>query len=88
MEYIQARDFLDKIPFPKIVVPGNHDVPLRNLFLRFVRSLDSYRRYICDDLQPFFSDAEIAVAGVNTARALTWKDGSASASSARHRLRS
>ncbi len=75
VEYIQARDFLDKIPFPKIVVPGNHDVPLRNLFLRFVRSLDSYRRYICDDLQPFFSDAEIAVAGVNTARALTWKDG-------------
>ncbi len=75
VEYIAACDFLDKIPFPKIVVPGNHDVPLRNLFLRFVHSLDSYRRYICDDLQPFFSDAEIAVAGVNTARALTWKDG-------------
>lgn len=75
VEYIAARDFLDRIPFAKIVVPGNHDVPLRNLFLRFVRSLDSYRRYICDDLQPFFADEEIAVAGVNTARALTWKDG-------------
>lgn len=75
VEYIAAREFLDQIPFPKIVVPGNHDVPLRNLFLRFVRSLGSYRRYICDDLQPFFSDEEIAVAGVNTARALTWKDG-------------
>lgn len=75
LEYLAAREFLDQIPFPKIVVPGNHDVPLRNLFLRFVRSLDSYRRYICDDLQPFFSDEEIAVAGVNTARALTWKDG-------------
>ena len=56
-------------------MPGNHDVPLRNLVLRFTRSLDSYRRYICDDLQPFYSDEEIAVAGVNTARALTWKDG-------------
>ena len=75
VEFIAARNFLDRIPFPKIVVPGNHDVPLRNLFLRFVRSLDSYRRYICDDLQPFFADDEIAVAGVNTARALTWKDG-------------
>ena len=75
VEYIAARAFLDRIPFPKILVPGNHDVPLRNLFLRFVRSLDSYRRYICDDLQPFFADDEIAVAGVNTARALTWKDG-------------
>lgn len=75
VEYIAAQEFLELIPFPKIVVPGNHDVPLRNLFLRFVRSLDSYRRYICDDLQPFFVDEEIAVAGVNTARALTWKDG-------------
>jgi 3',5'-cyclic AMP phosphodiesterase CpdA len=75
VEYVAAQKFLSLIPFPKIVVPGNHDVPLRNLFLRFVRSLDSYRRYICDDLQPFYSDSEIAVAGVNTARALTWKDG-------------
>jgi 3',5'-cyclic AMP phosphodiesterase CpdA len=75
VEYIAAREFLDRIPFPKVVVPGNHDVPLRNLFLRFFRSLDSYRRYICDDLEPFFADDEIAIAGVNTARALTWKDG-------------
>ena len=75
VEYIAAREFLERIPFPKIVVPGNHDVPLRNLFLRFFRSLDSYRRYICDDLEPFFADDEVAIAGVNTARALTWKDG-------------
>jgi 3',5'-cyclic AMP phosphodiesterase CpdA len=75
IQFIAAQEFLDLIPFPKIVVPGNHDVPLRNLFLRFWHSLDSYRRYICDDLQPFYSDPEIAVAGVNTARALTWKDG-------------
>lgn len=74
-EYADARNFLDAIPFPQIVVPGNHDVPLHNLFKRFVRSLDRYRRYIGDELQPFFVDDEIAVAGVNTARAFTWKDG-------------
>jgi len=74
-EYMAARNFLDAIPFPQIVVPGNHDVPLHNLFSRFVRSLDGYRRYISDDLQPFYLDDEMAVAGVNTARALTWKDG-------------
>lgn len=74
-EYLAAREFLRAIPFPQIVVPGNHDVPLHNLFSRFVRSLDRYRRYITDDLQPFFSDDEIAVAGVNTARGLTFKDG-------------
>ncbi len=74
-EYTEARDFLNQMAFPKIVVPGNHDVPLRNPFNRFVKGLTGYRRYITDDLAPFYSDDEIAVAGVNTARALTWKDG-------------
>jgi 3',5'-cyclic AMP phosphodiesterase CpdA len=74
-EFAAAREFLDAIPFPQIVVPGNHDVPLRNLISRFARSLDYYKRYISADLQPFYADEEIAVAGVNTARAFTWKDG-------------
>lgn len=74
-EYEAARDFLRSIPFPQIVVPGNHDVPLHNVLKRFVRRLDRYQRYISDDLQPFFLDDELAVMGMNTARALTWKDG-------------
>jgi 3',5'-cyclic AMP phosphodiesterase CpdA len=74
-EFLSAREFLASIPFPQIVVPGNHDVPLHNLFSRFVRRLDCYRRYITPDLQPTFADSELVVVGVNTARALTWKDG-------------
>jgi 3',5'-cyclic AMP phosphodiesterase CpdA len=74
-EFTAAREFLDAIPFPQIVVPGNHDVPLHNLISRFTRKLDSYTRSITRDLQPVFADSEIVVAGVNTARALTWKDG-------------
>ena len=74
-EFLQARKFLDAIPFPKIVVPGNHDVPLHNVFARLFRKLDRFRRYISEDLEPFYIDEEIAVAGVNTARALTGKNG-------------
>lgn len=74
-EFIAAREFLAGLPFPQIVVPGNHDVPLHNLVSRFVRGLDRYRRYISADLQPVYADTEIAAAGVNTARSLTWKDG-------------
>ena len=73
-EFEAARKFLQAIPFPQIVVPGNHDVPLHNLFARFVRKLDRYRHYISEDLEPFYMDSEIAVAGVNTARSLTWKN--------------
>ena len=74
-EFAAARDFLKAIPFPQIVVPGNHDVPLYNVLSRFLRRLDRFRCFISDDLAPFFVDDEIAVAGVNTARALTFKDG-------------
>jgi 3',5'-cyclic AMP phosphodiesterase CpdA len=75
VEFLAAKEFLAAIPFPKIVVPGNHDVPLHNLFARFVRRLDRYQRYITPDLQPVFTDTQIVVVGVNTARAFTWKDG-------------
>jgi 3',5'-cyclic AMP phosphodiesterase CpdA len=74
-EFEAAREFLDAIPFAQIVIPGNHDVPLYNLLSRFFRRLDHYREYITEDLAPFFEDEEIAVAGVNTARAFTVKDG-------------
>lgn len=74
-EYLAAQEFLRALPQPQIVVPGNHDVPLYNVLSRFARSLDHYRQFISDDLQPFYADEEIAVAGVNTARSLTWKDG-------------
>jgi 3',5'-cyclic AMP phosphodiesterase CpdA len=73
-QFQAARGFLDSLPGPQIIVPGNHDVPLYNLFARF-RSLGGYRRHIGDDLEPFYVDAEIAVLGINTARALTFKGG-------------
>jgi len=74
-EFEQARAFLDTLPGPQIIVPGNHDISLYNVFRRFVRPLARYRRYITDDLDPFYADDEIAVVGVNTARSLTIKDG-------------
>ncbi|HEY3028142.1 MAG TPA: metallophosphoesterase family protein [Pyrinomonadaceae bacterium] len=74
-QFKEARQFLDALPQPQIVVPGNHDVPLYNVFSRFGRPLDKYRRYITDDMQPFYADDEIAVIGINTARSLTTKYG-------------
>jgi 3',5'-cyclic AMP phosphodiesterase CpdA len=74
-EFLQARAFLDSLPGPQIVVPGNHDVPLHNLYARFFEGLDRFRRYIDPALEPSFADDELAVAGINTARASTWKGG-------------
>ncbi len=74
-EFREARAFLDSLPKPQIVVPGNHDVPLYNVFQRFFAPLDKFRRYICDELEPCHIDDEIAVVGINTARSLTFKGG-------------
>lgn len=74
-QFKEARAFLDRLPAPQIIVPGNHDVPLHNVFARFFEPLTKYCRYITDDLWPSHADNEIAVLGVNTARSLTFKGG-------------
>lgn len=58
-----------------LVVPGNHDIPLYDVFRRFAAPLDRYKHYIDHELCPFYEDREVAILGINTARSLTIKDG-------------
>lgn len=74
-QFLAARRYLDRIAAPTLIVPGNHDVPLYNILSRFARPFTGYCQTISSDLSPFFQDDEIAVAGVNTARSNTWKEG-------------
>jgi 3',5'-cyclic AMP phosphodiesterase CpdA len=83
-QFQAARAFLRMLPFPQIVVPGNHDVPLYNVPARFLHALRRYRRYISADLEPFYADSEIVVLGLNTARSLTFKGGRINAAQIAH----
>ena len=74
-EFQEARQFLQALPSPQIVVPGNHDVPFYNVIARALKPLRNYQRYITKDLEPFYSDDEIAIVGINTARSLALKNG-------------
>ena len=74
-QFKEARRFLDRLPAVQLVVPGNHDVPLYNVFDRFANPLTKYRKYITQDLAPEFQDDELAVFGINTTRSLTIKGG-------------
>ena len=74
-EFEQARDFLDSLPAPQIVVPGNHDVPLYDVYARFAYPLERFRRYLRRDPEPAWADDEIAVLGVNSARSFVFKGG-------------
>ena len=74
-EFEAARRFLERLPKPQIVVPGNHDVPLYRVWERVFAPLRKYRQHIAADLEPEYVDEEIAVVSLNTARALTFKNG-------------
>ena len=74
-EFDAARRFLDTLPFPRVVVPGNHDVPLYNVLARTAAPFRAYRRAFGEDLEPMLMDLEMAVLGLNSARALTFKNG-------------
>ena len=80
-QYRAAAEMIARFDAPKLVVPGNHDVPLYNVVARFFAPLKNYARFITTDLRPTFEDEELTVLGINTARPLTlsingfWKDG-------------
>ncbi|MEP7301504.1 MAG: metallophosphoesterase family protein [Caldimonas sp.] len=74
-QFEEARKYLDRLSGPKLIVPGNHDVPLYRVWERVFSPLGKFRRLVTDDLEPAIVDDEIAVLGVNTARSLTFKGG-------------
>ncbi len=74
-EFKSAEKLIEKINLPLIVVPGNHDIPLFNVFKRFFTPFTNYEKYITTDYYPFYQDSEIAILGINTSRSYYFKEG-------------
>lgn len=74
-QFIAARAFLDRLPRPQLVIPGNHDVPLYDVARRFLAPFARYCSCIQPELNPTYGDDELVVVGLNTARSFTWKSG-------------
>lgn len=85
-EFHDARAFLDALPCPCLVVPGNHDVPLYDLGQRFLNPLGRFTRFITPDLRPVHRDREYVVIGLNTTRSWTVKDGTIRMGDLQHAL--
>jgi 3',5'-cyclic AMP phosphodiesterase CpdA len=69
-QFQAARAFLDELPAPALVVPGNHDLPGWRLWSRFTRPWRRWRQHISTDPDGAIAhnaDGLVAV-GVNTAR--------------------
>ena len=66
-QFAAARDFLDELcDVPKVVVPGNHDVPLYRARERLVNPYGLYRKYIGDDLDQVFQFDGAVIVGLDS----------------------
>ena len=78
-QFAAACAFVDRIDAPLVAIPGNHDIPLFNLWARW---RDPYARHIAafgHDLEPTHSSPDLLVVCVNTTRAYRHKNGEISA---------
>jgi 3',5'-cyclic AMP phosphodiesterase CpdA len=66
-QFAAARDFLNALPaVPRIVVPGNHDIPLYRVGERILRPYDLYREYISPDLEGIHRADNRVIVALNT----------------------
>lgn len=74
-QFAVARAYLDRLPAPYLVVPGNHDLPLYDVLARFSAPLRGYRRYISTEAMPTFTTDELCVVGLDTTDRYAFKGG-------------
>jgi 3',5'-cyclic AMP phosphodiesterase CpdA len=74
-QFAAARRFVDAIPVPTLVVPGNHDVPMYRVWERIFAPFRAYREHFSPELEPVYRDPELLIVGINTAFNWTIKEG-------------
>jgi 3',5'-cyclic AMP phosphodiesterase CpdA len=79
-QFRRAGEFMERLGIPnRLIIPGNHDIPLFDLLARMFRPYGRYRRVFGQDLEPVFESRELLAIGVNTTRAHRHIDGEISA---------
>lgn len=78
-QFRRAREFLDRLPFARLVVPGNHDIaPLYQPLERVLWPYARYQRFITRELDHVWHDEELLVLGLSSVQPWSWKEGSVS----------
>ncbi len=78
-QFGQARAFIDRLGAPVLAVPGNHDIPLFDVWSRLRRPYARHVAAFGADLEPVHSSPDLMVIGINTTRPWRHKHGEVSA---------
>ena len=77
-QFSAARQFLGSLAAPALVLPGNHDIALFDLWARLTRPYARYSAAFGPLLEPVHQSHDLLVLGVNTTRAARHKHGEVS----------
>jgi 3',5'-cyclic AMP phosphodiesterase CpdA len=78
-QFAAARQFCDSLRIERMLsLPGNHDIPLYNVFARLVSPWHGYERAFGRNLEPILELHDLFVIGVNTTRPERHIDGEVS----------
>lgn len=79
-QFDAAARFVESLGIARrMALPGNHDIPLYNVFARAFAPYRGYMRAFGHDLEPVLQGADFVAIGVNTTRPGRHKDGEVSA---------
>ena len=78
-QFLAARALIDQLGAPLLAIPGNHDIPLFNLWARWRQPYGRHCAAFGADLEPVFRSPDLLVIGVNTTRPYRHEDGELSA---------
>lgn len=67
-QFLAARAFLDRLPWPYLVISGNHDIPAYNLADRFFTPWRKWHRYLGCTLELVMRGDDYIAIGINTVR--------------------
>ena len=77
-QFRSAKAFIDRLGAPVLVIPGNHDIALFDLWSRLTRPYARFTAVFGPELEPVHSTADLLLIGVNTTRAWRHKNGEVS----------
>lgn len=77
-QFASARAFVDGLPAPVLVIPGNHDIPLFNLWARLRSPYGNFRRAFGPALEREWASPDWHIIAINTTRWWRHKDGEVS----------
>jgi 3',5'-cyclic AMP phosphodiesterase CpdA len=78
-QFAAAKEFVSRLPATAVVaVPGNHDIPLFNVFARSLFPYRGFQWVFGEQLEPEWESPEFRVVCVNTTRPTRHKDGEVS----------